>query len=67
MNTARVIQPYGIYSRGQIIHPDGGVLDMLLRRGLVEIVRDSGTRSECAAVEPAERAVRRGPKRRRRR
>ena len=65
MNTARVIRPYGAYSRGAIIHPDRGVLDMLLRRNLVEVVRDGDARPECAAVEATERAVRCGPKKRR--
>jgi hypothetical protein len=64
----RFLRPYFMYAKGEIIEPDKPVRDIMLARGLCEIVegekpdkKKAAPLMEVASIEPTERAVARGP------
>ena len=51
--SVRVIKPYSFYPVGRILYPAPNVRDMLLRRGLVEVVKNAPEAATVSAPESA--------------
>ena len=53
----RFVKPYFMYAKGEIITPDKPIRDIMLARGICEIVVDNAEeQTETAAMNPPETA-----------